>query len=95
MPSVQTVLLTNPPLPTQFRAWSPEGVPTYEGRIAHLVSDQQVRFSSLEELRAFMIRVLTDGQQGSDTEEVHTPQKFLMLYPRSPPLTASLQRRWG
>ena len=60
---------SQPSLPTdrvfvvQFRL-QPTGAPSqYDGRVEHLVSGQVARFHSLEELQAFMIRVLTDVQQ--------------------------------
>jgi hypothetical protein len=41
----------------------PAGAPSpYDGRVEHLVSGQVARFHSLEELLAFMIRVLADVQ---------------------------------
>jgi hypothetical protein len=50
----------------QFRA-PPTGTPShYDGRVEHLVSGQVARFHSLEELLAFMIRVLTDVQHHVD-----------------------------
>jgi hypothetical protein len=39
----------------------------YDGRVEHLVSGQVARFHSLEELLAFMIRVLADVQHQADT----------------------------
>jgi hypothetical protein len=35
----------------------------YEGRVEHLVSGQVARFHSLEELLAFMTRVLAEVEQ--------------------------------
>jgi hypothetical protein len=49
----------------QFRAAATGASPRYEGRIEHLASYQVARFHSLEELLAFMIRVLTDVQDQS------------------------------
>jgi hypothetical protein len=50
----------------QFRI-QPTGAPSrYDGRVEHLVSGQVARFHSLEELLAFMIRVLTDVQHQAD-----------------------------
>jgi hypothetical protein len=43
-------------------------VPTYDGRVEHLVSGQAARFHSLEELLAFMVRVLTDLQPASQND---------------------------
>ena len=61
-----------PSLPTdrvfvvQFRI-QPTGAPSpYDGRVEHLVSGQVARFHSLEELLAFMIRVLAEVQQQAD-----------------------------
>ena len=50
----------------QFRL-PPAGAPSrYDGRVEHLVSGQAARFHALEELRAFMIRVLADVQHQAD-----------------------------
>jgi hypothetical protein len=38
----------------------------YDGRVEHLVSGQVARFHSLEELLAFMIRVLADVQHQAE-----------------------------
>jgi hypothetical protein len=58
--------LSPPSLPSnrafvvQFRS-PPAGEPArYDGRVEHLVSGQVARFHSLEELLAFMIRMLSD-----------------------------------
>jgi hypothetical protein len=46
----------------QFRI-QPSGAPArYDGRVEHLVSSQVARFHSLEELLAFMTRMLADVQ---------------------------------
>ena len=46
----------------QFRL-QPTGTPSpYDGRVEHLVSGQMARFHSLEELLAFMTRLLADVQ---------------------------------
>jgi hypothetical protein len=68
MPLSQPALPTNRAFVVQFRAQPPEGSLTYNGRVEHLVSGQEARFHSLEELLAFMIRVLTDVQQRLDAE---------------------------
>ncbi|MGH8072389.1 MAG: hypothetical protein ACRERE_45575 [Candidatus Entotheonellia bacterium] len=47
----------------QFRAHSTGALPSWEGRVEHLVTGQVTRFHSLEELVAFMSRVLTDAQE--------------------------------
>jgi hypothetical protein len=44
----------------QFRALPTGASPLYEGRVEHLVSGQVMRFHSMDELVAFMIRLLTD-----------------------------------
>ena len=44
----------------QGTSLSPESV---QGRIEHIVSGQANTFSSLEELRAFMARVLTEAEE--------------------------------
>jgi hypothetical protein len=41
-------------------------LPWYDGRVEHLVSGQGAPFHSLEELLAFMIRILADVQEQSD-----------------------------
>jgi hypothetical protein len=55
-----------PPLPTnrafvvQFRAQPAGAQMGWEGRVEHVVSGQMTHFHSLEELLAFMRRVLAD-----------------------------------
>jgi len=51
----------------QFRAQPTGASPPYEGRVEHVVYGQVARFESLEELLGFLIRVLTDVQNQSDT----------------------------
>lgn len=68
MPSSQPSLPSNRAFVVQFRTQLPEGSVTYAGRVEHLVSGQEARFHSLDELLAFMIRVLTDVQQPLDAE---------------------------
>jgi hypothetical protein len=68
MPLSQPALPTNRAFVVQFRAPPPEGAPTYDGRVEHLVSGQEARFHSLKELLAFMIRVLTDVEQQLDPD---------------------------
>ena len=65
MPSSQPALPADRVFVVQFRPPAPDGSPTYEGRVEHLVSGQAARFHSLEELLAFIVRVLTDVQQPS------------------------------
>ena len=47
----------------QFRNPPTRAPAGYEGRVEHLVSGQVARFHSLEELLAFMIRVLADVER--------------------------------
>jgi hypothetical protein len=68
MASSQPALPTNRAFVVQFRAPPPEGSPTYDGRVEHLVSGQEARFHSMEELLAFIIRVLTEVQKRLDAE---------------------------
>jgi len=51
----------------QFRT-RPRGAPSWEGRVEHVVSYQVARFHSLDELLAFMTRVLTEveAQPGAE-----------------------------
>jgi hypothetical protein len=51
----------------QFRT-RPNGAPSWGGRVEHLVSYQVARFHSLDELLAFMRRVLTEveAQPGAE-----------------------------
>jgi hypothetical protein len=65
MPSSQPALPANRAFVVQFRPPAPDGAPTYDGRVEHLVSGQVARFHSLEELLAFMVRVLTDVDKDS------------------------------
>jgi hypothetical protein len=52
----------------QFRA-QPTGVASsYDGHVEHVVSGQVARFHSLEELLAFIVRVLTDVQEQTGSE---------------------------
>jgi hypothetical protein len=60
MPQPQLPLPTNRAFVVQFRA-QPGGAPAgWEGRVEHVVSGQVTHFDSLEELLAFMRRVLTE-----------------------------------
>ena len=60
VPESQASLPTNRAFVVQFRAQHTGASPTYDGRVEHLVSGQVARFHSLEELLAFMTRVLTE-----------------------------------
>ena len=67
MPQSQPVLPANRASVVQFRT-PPPGVPgSYEGRVEHLVSGQEARFSSFEELLAFMLRILAAVQEQTGT----------------------------
>ena len=63
MPQSQPSLPSNRVFVVQFRAQSPGALPSHEGRIEHLVSGQQARFHSLEELLGFMVGVLADVEE--------------------------------
>ena len=65
MPQSQPSLPANRAFVVQFRPQYPEAPPQNAGRAEHLVSGQVTRFQSLEELLAFMVRVLTDVQDES------------------------------
>jgi hypothetical protein len=62
----QPSLPSNRVFVVQFRTQPPGAPSRYDGRVEHLVSGQVVRFHSLEELLAFMTRVLADVQQQAD-----------------------------
>jgi hypothetical protein len=64
MPQSQPSLPTNRAFLVQFRIQS-TGASPHAGRVEHVVSGQVTRFHSLEELLAFMIRVLADVQDAS------------------------------
>jgi hypothetical protein len=66
VPQSQPSLPTNRAFLVQFRTQPTDASP-YEGRVEHVVSGQVARFHSLEELLAFMSRVLTDVQAQSDS----------------------------
>ena len=62
MPQPQLPLPTNRAFVVQFRA-QPCGAPLgWEGRVEHVVSGQATHFHSLEELLAFIRRVLAGVQ---------------------------------
>ena len=66
MPTSLLALPTNRAFVVQFRPPAPDGSPTYDGRVEHLVSGQEARFHSLEELLAFMVGVLSGVPQQTD-----------------------------
>jgi hypothetical protein len=67
VPQSQPSLPTDRVFVVQFRPQPAGASPSYDGRVEHLASYQVARFHSLEELLAFMIRVLTDVQTPSDS----------------------------
>ena len=62
----QPSLASNRVFVEQFRLPPPGEPGRYDGRVEHLVSGQVARFHSLEELLAFMIRVLTEVEHQTD-----------------------------
>jgi hypothetical protein len=66
MPPSQPSLPTNRVFVVQFRIQPPGAPSRYDGRIEHLVSGQVARFHSLEELLAFMTRVLAEVEHQAD-----------------------------
>ena len=64
--------LSPPSLPSnrvfvvQFRLQPTGALSRYDGRVEHLVSAQVARFHSLEELLAFMIRMLSEVDQQAE-----------------------------
>jgi hypothetical protein len=60
-------LPSNQAFVVQFRT-RPQGAPSWEGRVEHLVSYQVARFHALDELLAFMRRVLTEVEAQADGE---------------------------
>jgi hypothetical protein len=52
----------------QFRAQPPGAPLSWDGRVEHIVSGQVARFHSLEELLAFMRRVLTEVSEPPGAE---------------------------
>jgi hypothetical protein len=75
MPSSQPALPADRSLVVQFYAPPSGGSPTYDGRVEHLVSGQEVRFHSLEELLAFMIGIPTEVLQQTDAEGQRTASR--------------------
>ena len=63
----QPSLPSNRVFVVQFRVHPPGGPAGYAGRVEHLASGQVVRFHSLEELQAFMTRVLAEVEQQGGT----------------------------
>ena len=63
MSSSEPALPTDRAFVVQFRPPGPDGSPTYDGRVEHVVSGQVARFHSLEELLGFMVGVLAEMPQ--------------------------------
>jgi hypothetical protein len=68
MTQSQPSLPTNRAFLVQFRAQATEASPAYAGRVEHVVSGEGSRFQSLDELLAFMIRVLRHVQHASGAQ---------------------------
>jgi hypothetical protein len=51
----------------QFRTQTTGVSPAYAGRVEHVVSGEMMRFQSLDELLAFMTRVLMQVEHASDS----------------------------
>jgi hypothetical protein len=66
MPPSQPSLPSNRAFVVQFRVPAPAASSAYDGRVEHVVSGQEARFHSLEELLAFMVSVLADVQAHAD-----------------------------
>jgi len=66
MTSSQPSLPSNRVFVVQFRLQPAEAPSCYDGRVEHLVSGQVARFHSLEELLAFMIRMLSEVEQQAE-----------------------------
>ena len=62
MPQLPPPLLTNRAFVVQFRAQPPWAPMSGDGRVEHVVSGQMTHFHSLEELLAFIRRVLAGVQ---------------------------------
>ena len=60
-------LPSNQAFVVQFRT-RPRGAPSWSGRVEHVASYQVARFDSLDELLAFMRRVLTEVEDQPGAE---------------------------
>jgi hypothetical protein len=67
VPPSQPSLPTNRVFVVQFRSQRGGVASSYAGRVKHLVSGQVARFHSLEELLAFMLRMLADVEEQADS----------------------------
>jgi hypothetical protein len=63
----QPTLPSNRAFVVQFRVW-PSATPAWTGRVEHLGSHRAARFDSLDELLAFMRRMLTEVEGQADAE---------------------------
>jgi hypothetical protein len=62
-PQPSPSLPSNRAFVVQFRAQPAEAPLSWEGRVEHLTSGQVLRFHTLEELLAFLARVLTEAPE--------------------------------
>jgi hypothetical protein len=62
MPQLPPSLPSNKAFVVQFRAQPADAPLSWEGRVEHLTLGQVLRFSTPEELLAFLARVLTEVQ---------------------------------
>jgi hypothetical protein len=67
VPQSQPSLPTDRAFVVQFRVKATGASSPYDGRVEHLVSGHVAQFHSLEELLAFMVRVLTEVEEHSDS----------------------------
>ena len=63
MPQPPPFLPSNRAFVVQFRAQPADASLFWQGRVEHLTSGQVLRFHTLEELLAFLARVLTEVQE--------------------------------
>jgi hypothetical protein len=64
----QPTLPSNQAFVVQFRTRPSGAPPAWAGRVEHVVSHQVARFHSLDELLAFMLRVLTEVEEQAGAE---------------------------
>jgi hypothetical protein len=64
-PASQPALPTNRAFVVQFRVSPTSAALSWEGRVERIVSGQAARFRAVEELLAFMSRVLVEVQEES------------------------------
>jgi len=68
MSKSQPSLPTNRAFVVQFRVQSTGTLPSYAGRVEHVVSGQAAHFQSLENLLAFIARVLAEVRAAPQEE---------------------------